>query len=245
MLKLTILLLDLVLILSMADNTPTFSTFALVVVFAIKFKLGSAVHWQSDLQVAPSKFINALLQSTEAPHTETCPICRHRFFLPHKVSCGHVFCHDCALLTFAKRDTCPICLRVPQPLRAVDMTVPLEHLVESSLVWITRWVQVNWMFSVGWIVSCAWRLRFPRGSDILLAATRTSIHLALQPMLIDVLDSTQLIRSYHEQRDVLANITATAFAIVITLSYNYVTLAYLALLVVSMLCQIHYPQPEN
>jgi aryl carrier-like protein len=245
MLKPMILLLDLALIASMANNTPTFSNFVLVVVFAIKFKLGTAVHWQSDLQVAPSKVINALLQSTEALHTETCPICRHRFFLPHMVSCGHVFCHDCALLTFAKRDTCPICLRVPHRLRAVDMTITFEQLVESWLVWIIRWVQVNWMFSVGWIVSCVWQLRSPRSSEVMLAAMRTSIHLALQPMLVDVLDSARLIRLHHEQRDVLANIIATAFAIVITLFYTYGTLAYLALIIVSMVCQIHYPQPEN
>lgn len=60
-LKLAMHMLDLVLIFFMANNTTIFFGVALIVLIAIKVKTSTVVHWEPDLRVALSRFINALL----------------------------------------------------------------------------------------------------------------------------------------------------------------------------------------
>lgn len=237
-LKLAMHLLDLVLTFFMTNNTPTFFDLALITIFVIKIKISTMVYWEPDLRVAPSKFINALLQSTPAPHGDRCPICFDHPFMPRKISCNHVFCRDCAFLTFAKRDSCPICLRVPKQLHDIELAIPVEDLVESWINWIFHGVRTATIWHIGWIVSCAWQLRFALRSEIMLAVMRTSTEIALQAALVDILPCIPRFHLRSKQRTSLATVVATASTLVLTLSYNYVAFSFLALLVVEIARQV-------
>lgn len=228
-LRLAILLLDLVLLFSVSNSTPTFVNFALVIIFAIKVRLSTVVHWHPHLNAAPSKFINSLLKSTLAPRGENCPICLDDFDMAHKISCNHTFCRDCALLTFAKRDTCPICLRVPVPLCDIEVAVPTEHLLETWETGVMWWLVRSFTWSLGWIASCIWRLRLPTSSEIMLAAMGTSIELAFWPMVDDILHSIARNDRDVEQGRRLAGSIATACALVVTSSRSLGAVAYFAL----------------
>ena len=134
MLRLIVFLLDLVLMSSvstlMSDNATTLFNLGLVVLFTLRGTLNVVVAAQLQLsKEGPSKAINALLRPTSAPQGDRCSICFDDFFMPHKISCNHIFCRDCALLMLLKRDTCPLCLRVPFRLRENDEATSFEDLL--------------------------------------------------------------------------------------------------------------------
>lgn len=159
--------------------------------------------------------------------------------MPHKISCNHVFCRDCAFLTFAKRDSCPICLRVSKQLRGIELAIPVEDLVDRWLTWVYHGVRTAVIWNIGWIVSCAWQLRFPLRSEVMLAAMRTSTEIALQPVLVGTLHCMPRLRLRSEQRKTLATVTTTASTLALTLSHNYVAFGFLSLLVVDIASRMY------
>lgn len=111
-------LLDLVLMSLMSilisGNIPTLVNFDLGILLTARVAVNIIIRRERDIEIPPAAAINALLQPTPAPQDGKCLICHIKdFFEPRKLSCGDVFCRDCALLTPCKRDTCPKCGKFP------------------------------------------------------------------------------------------------------------------------------------
>jgi hypothetical protein len=83
------------------------------------------------------KLVSDLLRNAVAPPTgERCSVClRAEFTTPVQISCGHVFCRQCALTIFAQRLSCLVCSAIAKPLdrhearteQASDMVFELKQ----------------------------------------------------------------------------------------------------------------------
>jgi hypothetical protein len=239
MLNLVVLLLDVVLLSVVADNSRTFFSFTIIAIFVLKIKLNAVVQRQIHPTAAPSKYISTLLEPTPVPQRNKCPICYKEFILPRRISCNHVFCHDCALLTLAKHDTCPVCLHVPKQLSDVETAAPLGSPFESWVFWLARLAKTSMLWSLGWILPCLLQLRLPASSEVVLALTRISIDFALQPVLSDILRSAAWLDLHTMQIDMLVWSVAWTFTLFATASGIYASWWWLSLLVVCIAYQIH------
>jgi hypothetical protein len=239
MLNLVVLLLDVVLMSLVADNSRTFFSFTIIAVFALKTRLNAALQRQTHPTAEPSKYISTLLEPTPTWQGNKCPICYGEFILPHRISCNHVFCHDCALLTLAKHDTCPVCQQVPKQLSDVETAAPLESPFESWVFWVARLAKISMLWSLGWIFPCLLQLRLPKTSEVVLALTQISIDFALQPVLDDVLRSTAWLDLHPMQMDMLVWSIAWISTLFATTSGIYASWWWLSLLIVCVAYQIH------
>lgn len=233
MLRLIIFLLDLVLISSMSTlmsgSATTVFKLRLVILFTLRGTLNAVVAWQlKQTAETPSKAINNLLQPILTPRGDGCPICFDTVFRPHRISCNHVFCRDCALLMLAQRDTCPLCLRIPLPLRKKHKAFSLETVLTALSILVFHWIRTFFTFSLAYIAQCFWHLRVPTSSEMMLAAMRTTLHNALYLAVVDVIHPIAWISSSPDKKAALADYIAAAYVFVVTLSYDYAAWGYLA-----------------
>ena len=152
MLRVVIMLLDLVMVFSMLtamfSNTSTLFDFGLILLLVLRVWLNITIgSLMFDLIASLSAKINALLEPTSAAQGDRCPICFDDFFKPHRISCNHVFCHDCALLMFCKRDTCPLCLRAPLQLGKIEEAASLRDLFGSCCLLVELWLTACFLWS--------------------------------------------------------------------------------------------------
>jgi len=89
------------------------------------------------------QLVSDLLKKIAAPPSdERCSIClESEFSVPVAISCGHIFCLNCALVTLGQRAHCPICSAVPEPLGGLRNSTESE-----SEIWRELWV-VSWFVS--------------------------------------------------------------------------------------------------
>jgi hypothetical protein len=188
MLKVLIFLLDLVLMFSVSilisGNTSTLISFGLGILLTIRVTLNIIVR---RIKIPPSTAINALLQHTTAPQGDRCLVCHaDNMFEPRKLSCDRVFCRDCALLVLCKQDTCPMCQRVPFQQIPIVTVVPFETFVALVDDHAVRWLCLFLIYDPAWFVPCVWQSRYPTGSELVLAAIRATIHLALHTDIVEI-----------------------------------------------------------
>ena len=140
-------LLDLVLMSLMSilisGNTPTLVNFDLGILLTARVAVNIIIRRERDIEIPPAAAINALLQPTPAPQDGKCLICHIKdFFEPRKLSCGDVFCRECALLMLCKRDTCPKCGKIPLQLLHINIAVPFRNLVAVVGAHALHWLKI-------------------------------------------------------------------------------------------------------
>lgn len=107
----------------------------------------------------------------------------------------------------------------------------------AAFIFCWLWVHFTWYFG-GWIVHCICNLRFPTSSEMMLIATRTIIHLAFRPIVVEILQSTTWIRLHPDQEVTVANTIAATCARALSVPYTCADLMYVALELVLVLGQI-------
>jgi hypothetical protein len=236
MFKLLVILLDLTLMflvsLLVSSNTPTLVSFGIGIVVTTRVLLNTMVPHPHDPKIPPATAINALLQPTQTPQGDRCPVCLADFFEPRKLSCNHVFCRDCALLMLCKQDTCPLCQQVPTQQGEVDKVLPFALSVGVLLFLVVGWLRNCIVLSVAWVVPCLWQLRLPTRSEMMLAVMRATIQLALRTTIADIVPFIPCFRTRRDQRSKLVDTIANIGTFAITLSYDYAARVYLPLCVV-------------
>jgi hypothetical protein len=231
MLRLLLFLLDLVLMSSIlflvSGNAPILFSFGLGILLTIRVPLSIMIHRQLDIQRPPAIAINALLQRTPAPEDGRCLICHTEdMFKPRKLSCDHVFCRDCALLVLCKQDTCPMCGK--PPLRQLDIITMVSRetlfalLCDHAIDWLFTFL----VLSLAWVIPCVWHWRGPTCSDLMLAAMRATIHLALCMEIDDIIPAITYFRSRRHHGSWLVNTSAAFCTSVVTLPYDYAAWMY-------------------
>lgn len=243
MLSLLGLLLDLTLIaltsILLSSNSPVLLSFGIGILVITKLMLNTMLPYHLDQKLPPATAINALLQPTQDPQGDRCPVCLDAFFEPRKLSCNHIFCRDCALLMLCKRNTCPLFQRVPvQPSEVeVEKSVPFLLLFGVILYLVFGWIRNCLVLSVAWIVPCIWRLRLPTSSEFMLVAMRATMHLALRTTVADVIPFIACLRSRPDGGTPLVDTIANIGTFAVTLSYDSAARFYLPLCVVLVTCQ--------
>ena len=139
---------------------------------------------------------------------------------------------DFLLVTFfaTRASLSIVARRQPHP-----QVAPAYVLAAFIFCWL--WSHFTWYFG-GWVVPCIFNLRFPTSSEMMLNATRTSIHLALRPIVLEILQSTTWIRLHPDQEITVANTITATCARALTVAHNYADLIYLALETVLILDQM-------
>ncbi|KAM0705520.1 hypothetical protein Q7P35_006879 [Cladosporium inversicolor] len=241
MLSLLALLLDLILIalasVLLSSNSPVLLSFGIGILVTTKLMLNTMLPYRLDQKLPPATAINALLQPTQAPQGDRCPVCLDDFFEPRKLSCNHIFCRDCALLMLCKRNACPLCQRVPvQPIE-VEKSVPFMILFGVILYLVVGWIRNCFVLSVAWIVPCIWQLRLPTCADSMLVAMSATMHLALRTTVADLVPFIACVRSRPDGGTPLVDTTANIGPFAVTLSYDSAARFYLPLCVVLATCQ--------
>lgn len=85
----------------------------------------------------PPDLVTDLFFNVVGPTDARCSIClQDELNIPVGISRGHVFCRECALLTFAQRLSCPICLRTPTPLRAAEVPTQQTPNIKDDMALI-------------------------------------------------------------------------------------------------------------
>lgn len=241
MLNLLILLLNLTLMslvsILVTSNKPALLSFGISIIVTTRLLLNTLIISQLDQGIPPATAINALLQRTQALQGDRCPVCLDDFFEPRKLSCNHVFCRDCALLMLCKRNTCPLCQRVPIEPREANRVTPLGILVGVLLFLVINWLRNSIVLSSAWIVPCLWQLRLPTHSEMMLVATRVAIHLALRTTVADLIPFIACLRSRRDRGANLVDTIASLGTFAVTLSRDYAAWFYLPLCVVLATCQ--------
>ena len=236
MFNLLVILLDLTLMffvsLLISSNTPTLVSFGIGIIVTTRVLLNTMAPQQHDPKIPPATAINALLQPTQTPQGDRCPVCLDDFFEPRKLSCNHVFCRDCALLMLCKQDTCPLCQQVPTQLGEVDKVSPFAVSVGVLLFIVVSWLHNCIVLSVAWIVPCCWQLRLPTRSEMVLAVMRATIQLAFRTTIDDIVPFVPCFRSRRDGGSKLVDTIANIGTFAITLSYDYSARVYLPLCVV-------------
>ena len=246
-LRITILLLDLVLMSAVSvllpSNTSTLFSFVLGIFLTVRVALNILVRSQIDfeLQMPPRAAINSLLQPSQPPQGVRCPICLEDFFEPRKLSCNHVFCRDCALLMLCKRDACPLCGRLPQQLREINLVVPTLFVVLRLQV--IGWLLFYFVLSFAWIVPCFWQWRLPTGSELMLAAIRAIIQIDLRTTFVDLFPSIGFFRSLPDHGLQFVVTVAALCSSLVTLPYDYAARTYLPLFAALIVLQYWKNEP--
>ena len=241
MLSLLALLLDLILIslasTLLSSNSPVLLSFGIGILVTIRLMLNTMLPHHLSQTLPPATAINALLQPTQAPQGERCPVCLDDFFEPRKLSCNHVFCRDCALLLLCKRNTCPLCQRVPVQPKKVETPAPFVILFVAVLYLVVGWLRNCFVLSVAWIVPCVWQFRLPTRADLMLVAMRATMHLALRTAVADLVPFIACLRSRPDGGTPLVDTIANIGTFAVTLSYDSAARFYLPLCVLLATCQ--------
>jgi len=236
MFTLLVILLDLTLMflvsLLISSNTPTLVSFGIGIIVTTRVLLNTMVPQQHDPKIPPATAINALLQPTQAPQGDRCPVCLDDFFEPRKLSCNHVFCRDCALLMLCKQDTCPLCQQVPIQQGEVDRVSPFTLSAGVLLILVIGWLRNCIVLSVAWVIPCVWQLRLPTRSEMMLAVMRAAMQLALRTTIADMVPFIPCFRTRRDQGSKLVDTLANIGTFAITLSYDYAVRVYFPLCVV-------------
>ena len=232
MFRLLVFLLDLVLMFSMSvlifSSTSSLLQLGLGILLTIRVALNVILRLEDNLQIHPRLAINSLLQP--ATRDDRCPICHiDHMFEPRKLSCDHVFCRDCALLMLCKRDTCPLCEKIPQQQLGIRIAVPFGSLVAIFMPHAVHWLWIYLVLSATWAVPCVWQWRLPTGSELMLATIRASIQLALRTELVDIIPYIAYLRSRPGSGSRLVDTVAILCTSVVTLPYDYAAWMYLSL----------------
>lgn len=218
LISLTTLLLDLVAI-GLAQYIFSYEPcnsleliFVAAVVYVLRTKLVAIIR-QPTLDAAPASYLNAFLEPMSFPPDGRCPVCSCHFIDPRKISCHHVFCHTCALITFATQDGCPICAEVPKQVRPVAPAVsPARRLVRLWYPW-----QKNFeFFNVGQFLTQLWKWRLPGLGDNQGTVTRAAMQMFLEPAILDCLSSVADLNMLNHQTRGLATSTGQLCALVFT-----------------------------
>lgn len=189
MLRPIALLLNLFVIGFITKQPLSIHTFAMAIAYAVKIRLDAVAQQPSSSTAAPSKLLRALLQPTRVARGETCVICRDTYERAHKISCNHVFCLDCALLTFAKRDTCPLCNKLPVQFFELDRTVDAENITTRCLCYALISLLVSVFLLPGLVVQCLWHWQLPNVLDVMLVAMRACFVTSLDRLIHDLICS--------------------------------------------------------
>jgi len=215
---------------SISGNTPTLFSFGLGILLTIRVLLNIIVRRQLDVEIPPATAINALLQRPSAPPSDRCLICHaNDMFEPRKLSCNHVFCRDCILLTLCRRDTCPHCGQIPLQQLEIITIVPFETMVALLEAHAVYWVSIFIVLSLAWIAPCFWQSRAPNFSELMLAATRATIHTALRTEILDMVPNIAYFRSRPHRVSWLVEIVAAFCTFVVTLPYDHAACLYCSL----------------
>ena len=62
--------------------------------------------------ITESKYLYTILEKLKSPDSftnEDCSICMDTLNMPAVTACGHLFCHECIKMCFAKSHNCPLC----------------------------------------------------------------------------------------------------------------------------------------
>ena len=213
-----------------SSSTSTLSKFGLGIVLTIRVVLNIIVRRKNDFEIPPAMAINSLLPETPASQDDRCPICHiDHMFEPRKLSCNHVFCRDCALLMLCKRDTCPLCEKIPRQQLGIRIAVPFESLVAVFRPHVVHWLCYYSVLSPAWVVACAWQWRLPTGSELMLTAIRSTIQLALRTELADIIPSIAHLLSRPDRGSLLVETVTISCTSVVTLPYDYAAWMYISL----------------
>lgn len=186
--------------------------FVAAVVYALRTKLAAIIR-QPTLDAAPAWYLNAFLEPMSSSPDGRCPVCSCHFIDPRRISCHHVFCYSCALITFATQDSCPICAEVPKQVIPVAPAVsPARHLARSWDPW-----QKNYLFfNFGQALTQLWNWRFPGLDDTQVIVTRVAMQLFLEPAILDCLSSVADLNMLNHHTRGLAASTAQLCVLVFT-----------------------------
>ena len=104
--------------------------------------------------------------------------------------------------------------------------MPFESLLAIHAV---HWLWVYLVLSATWAVPCVWQWRLPTGSELMLAAMRATIQLALREELVDIIPSIAYLRSRPESGSWLVETVAILCTFVVTLPFDYAAWMYISL----------------
>lgn len=182
--KLFSLLVNLAFIKFLTKDPGSLLPFVAAIILAIKTYFDARAQFESTC-VSPSMALHTLLKPSRPQSEERlCAICRDDFFRPHKLSCNHIFCRDCALRSLASRDTCPLCFQVPRPFHTTTHAI-FELNFEDCL----QLARLSFRAAPWWLPQlafwCIWRRRFPDCADGRLLIMRACFHASLSMALFD------------------------------------------------------------
>lgn len=76
-----------------------------------------------------------------------CPICYDEISIPHKLSCGHTFCHLCIKASCEMRDTCPYCRTKVDPTEFyLNIGVDKNELKMTGAAWSYSGKNGFWLY---------------------------------------------------------------------------------------------------